>query len=251
MRTCRPASALIAAALLAAPLLVPMPIPLGSAPARAQESPQHHHGPAGRPDDTVVLEISAEEWVQTGTAEVAVTAEAAAGAADTGRARAELLAAVRALAPDAEWRLVRFTPSTDSAGLERWYAEAQARLAETQLGGLGERARQASRPGLQLRVDRIDFTPTLAEVEAVKTRLRAEIYRRVGEEIAAVNAAYSDRAFRLGTVRFQEPGMPGMPHPARMKTMEAAPAEMAAPVQVGDRLRLTAQVVLKSVPPPR
>ena len=208
--------------------------------------------PVERPDDTVVLELSAEDWVQTATAEVSVTAEAAAGAADTGRARAELLAAVRALAPDATWRLVRFTPSTDSAGLERWYAEAQARLPETQLGGLAERARQASRPGLQLRVDRIDFTPTLAEVETAKTRLRAEIYRRAGEEIAAVNAAYQGRAFRLGTIQFNEPGRPpAMPKPAQFRGMaEAAPAaDMSVPVEVGDKLRLTARVTLKAVPP--
>jgi hypothetical protein len=228
---------------------IALPLVLWAGAAGAQEM-AHGRPP---PTDAIVLSLSAEDFVRTETAEVVVTAEAAATGVDagagTGKARADLLAAVRGLAPEGDWQLVRFTPSTDSAGLERWYAEAQARLPETALGSLGERARSSSRPGLQLRVDRIEFAPTLAEVEAAKARLRAEIYRRAGEELATVNKAYEGRAFRIGSVRFEEPGQP-RPMPQMMR---AAPADAAAAkvesLPVGDKLRLSAQVTLRAVPP--
>jgi hypothetical protein len=247
-----PAAAARSVALRAA---LALPLLLGGlAPALAQEpdAAREDRRPGGRPGtDTVVLELSAEDFVRTETAEVVVVAEAAATGADTGKARADLLAAVRGLAPEGDWRLVRFAPSTDSAGLERWYAEAQARLPEGSLGGLAERARGASRPGLQLRVDRIEFMPTLAEVEAAKARLRAEVYRRAREEAETLNRVYQGRAFRIGSIGFVEGD--GAPRPKPM--MRAAPtAEMAAapePLPVGDRLRLDARVVLRAEAPGR
>lgn len=202
--------------------------------------------------DEVTLELSAEDWVVTETALVTVTADAAATDAQTGVARGDLLAAVSQLVPQAEWRIVSFDRFTDQAGLDRWQAVAQARLPETEVGGLGEKARELSRPGLQLRVRSIEFTPTLAEVEAVRARLRAEIYRRADEEIAALERSFEDRDFRIGAIRFQENGMPPMQVQAMMSrgaASEAMDKATAAPVSVSEKLKVTAFVVLSTLAP--
>ena len=106
------------------------------------------------------------------------------------------------MAPDAEWRIVSFDRSTDQAGLERWRAVAEARLAENALGGLAEKARQASRPGLQIRIASIEFTPTLGETEAVRARLRAEIYGKAASELKALEQSFPGRKFRMGNIDF-------------------------------------------------
>jgi hypothetical protein len=202
--------------------------------------------------DEVTLELSAEDWVVTETALVTVVADAAAADAQAGVARGDLLAAVSGLVPQAEWRIVSFDRFTDQAGLDRWQAVAQARLPETEVGGLGEKARELSRPGLQIRVRSIEFTPTLAEVEAVRARLRAEIYRRADEEIAALERSFGDRDFRIGAIRFQESGMPPMPVQAMMSrggVPEAMDKAAAAPVSVSEKLRVTAFVSLSALAP--
>lgn len=202
--------------------------------------------------DEVTMELSAEDWVVTETALVTVAADAAATGSQTGVARSDLLAAVSGLVPDAEWRVVSFDRFTDQAGLDRWQAVAEARLPETEVGGLGEKAKELSRPGLQLRVRSIEFTPTLAETEAVRARLRAEIYRRAGEEIASLERSFGDRDFRIGAIRFQENGMPPMPMPAMMSRgamPEAMDKAAAAPVSVSEKMRVTAYVVLSTLAP--
>jgi hypothetical protein len=202
--------------------------------------------------DQVVLDLTAEDWVGTETARVTVSADAAATGADAGSQRADLLKAIDGLAPDADWRVVGFDRSTDQAGLERWRAVAEARLAETALGGLADKARQASRPGLQLRVASIEFTPTLGETEAARARLRAEIYGKAASELKALEQSFPGRKFRMGNIDFvdQPPtanarktreDMPSM-------AMGAAPAQ-EGPVNVSEKLVIRARVVLSAVAP--
>ncbi|UEM22135.1 hypothetical protein JL100_005120 [Skermanella mucosa] len=208
--------------------------------------------------DQVVLDLTAEDWVGTDTARVEIVADAAAaGAAGSGSGgqRDDLLKAVSGLVPDAEWRITRFDRSTDQAGLERRRAVVEARLPESALGGLADKARQASRPGLQLRIGAIEFTPTLAETEAVRARLRAEIYGKAAAELEALERSFPGRSFRMGNIDFAE-----APVPYARKTREAGPAmAMAAPMadgvpedspmNVSEKLVIRARVVLSAVAP--
>lgn len=231
-----------------------------SAPALAQTA-----GPAGGlPAATVVmpppvmdevtLQLSAEDWVTTETARVEVVIEATATETGTDAGdgmRDELLTAATSLAPDAEWRIVTFDRFSDPSGLERSRAVAETRLPENGLGGLAGKARQASRPGLQVRIGQIEFTPQLAETETVRKRLRAEIYARVGEEIQALQAAFPQRSYRVGSIRFLDTREP-MPV-AMMARAEAAPMAAGAkmPAGVSEKLRVNADVVLSAVAPQR
>lgn len=216
-----------------------LPALLAALPARAQPYPIM---------DQVVLRLSAEGWVESDTARVSVGIDAALPGAEAASVRDDMNAALDRLAADAAWRFVRFDRFRDDSGLERWTATAEARLAETALDGLAARAEQASRPGLQLRVQDVDFSPTLAEIEAVQARLRSEIYARAGEELQRLNAAFPDQGYRVATIDFVNPtAMPMMDY-GRAAAMPPAPmAGKAGPVAVSEKLTLNAQVVLQAL----
>jgi hypothetical protein len=201
--------------------------------------------------DQVVLDLAAEDWVGTETALVTVSADAAATGTDAGTQRADLLKAIDGLAPDAEWRIVSFDRSTDQAGLERWRAVAEARLAENALGGLAERARQASRPGLQIRIASIEFTPTLGETEAVRARLRAEIYGKAASELKALEQSFPGRKFRMGNIDFVDQPPIAYARKTRedMQPMAAAAPAQDGPVNVSEKLVMRARVILSAVAP--
>jgi hypothetical protein len=129
-----------------------------------------------RAANAVVMTLSAEGWVETKTAQVTAIADVAIAAENRATVRERVSDALKKLAPDSEWRISRFDRSQDAAGLERWRAVAEARLPEAALGGLDERARGLSQPGMQVRVQAVQFVPTLAEREAVRGSLRATIY---------------------------------------------------------------------------
>jgi len=202
--------------------------------------------------DQVVLDLTAEDWVGTETARVTVVADAAASGADAGSQRTELLNAMKGLVADADWRIVRFDRSTDQAGLERWRAVAEARLPEAKLGGLADKAKRVSRPGLQLRIGAIEFTPTLAETESVRARLRAEIYAKAAGELKTLEYNFPGRSFRMGNIDFAE--QPVAPYARRTREdvpamAMAAPAADEAPVNVSEKLVIRARIVLSAVAP--
>jgi hypothetical protein len=177
--------------------------------------------------DQVVLNLAVEDWVPTQTARVVLNAEAAIQGADAGKTRDELLAAAKKTA-SADWRIVRFDRSTDQAGLERWSASLETRLAESALGGLADRAKQSSRPGLQLTVAQIDFTPTLAESEAARAKLREQLYKRATEELQRLNAVASDRKFRIARIDFGTVQVQPRPMLAMARNAQPAAPEFKA-----------------------
>ncbi len=213
-----------------------------------------------KPDDVVTLNLAVEDWIQTQTAVVNMLIDAAINSNTVPGAREDVTALLNNVVPGAEWKILRFDRSRDSAGLERWQVLAEARLTDKQLSGLHDKAQKASAPGKQIRVAGIRFTPTLAERESAEAKLRAQIYKRVAEEIAALKTSFPDRIYRPGTISFN-----GMAQPVPMSTVAfkagmggAAPMEARAapsPDQSGDgdsmavaeRMRLSASVILSTV----
>lgn len=202
------------------------------------------------PNDVVSFDLAAEDWVPTDTARVTVVADSAASGDDAGAARSDLLAGAATLASKAHWTIVNFDRMQDTAGLERWHAVLEARLTAAQLTGLAERAKTASKPGRQFRLGVIDFTPTLAETEAVKARLRADIYKQAEAELAAAKSAFPGRTFRIGGIYFSETPQPPMPQP-RIMAMAASPAAKSAEpdLTVSHKLVLHARVTLAATAP--
>ncbi|MEJ0061609.1 MAG: hypothetical protein WDO70_00005, partial [Alphaproteobacteria bacterium] len=208
-----------------------------------------------KPDDYVALDLNAEAWVTTTTARVTVNVDAAVASNAAGTMRADMLKAVSDVAK-AEWRLTNFSRGEDQTGLERWNASFESRLPENQLSGLHDAAKKASKAGMQLTVAEIAFDPTLAEVEAVKAKLRADLYKQAGDQLAALNAAFPNRQYRAGAIDFTGGMMPMMgrpPMPMMMKTM-AGSTEGFAPasdqsMERGQKLTQHARVTFSALPP--
>lgn len=236
-----PAILMIAAALA---------MPALAGPARAQqvadegaETTIERQGPA---DDEVTLELSVEDWVETSTATVRIGADLAVESGRFGAARQDLVTTLQGFGIGAEWRIVDFGKLGDDAGFERWRLVAEARVPEASLADLAGRTRDATRPGRALVVAAIEYTPTLAEREAVMDRLRAQVYGRVAAEIAALNKAFPDRTFR---VRSLQMGTMHRPAP-QMMTMARADAAFkesggtGAGLAGAEKAQLSARVTL-------
>lgn len=208
------------------------------------------HG-RGAPMDEIVLQLAAEKRVVTTTARVTASVDATIGP-DGPHSGEEASALLDDLVEGVEWQVMRFDRSRDSSDLERWRIVAEARIPEAQLAGIYERARAISRPGTQVRIGDVDFSPTLEARQETLAELRAEIYRRAAAEAEAVGAVWPDRAFRVHRIDFA--GTETMPQPramvARMMTAEAA---AAAPDSVGvaELMRLDAVVVIAADRPGR
>ena len=203
-----------------------------------------------KPDDTVTNSFTVEGDVVTQTARVVVSVEAAMAGVDASKARGAMQSAVQGLA-DGKWRLTTFNRSTDSTGLERWYAQYEARLPEASLGGLADRAKAASKAGMQLSIATMDFTPTLAETEAVRGALRQQVYAQAVAELGRLNAALPGRNFRIAGIMFSENGAPPMMAPMMLKAARADMATMEAspPAEVSQRISVTASATYAALAP--
>lgn len=180
--------------------------------------------------DEVVLNLAVEGWVETKTARVVAVADVAIAAENRNTVRDRMMAALKKLSPEADWRIGQFIRSTDPAGLERWRVSAEARLAEAALGGLDERAKQQSQPGLQLRIQAIQFTPTLEEREAALADLRDQIYEQAKAEADRLAKIWPERNFRVARIDIGGPIERPMP---RMAAQEFGGVAAAAPADAG------------------
>ncbi len=210
-----------------------------------------------KPDDRVSFDLVAEGWAATTTARVTVDVNAAVAGASAGTMRADMQKAVNDVAKS-EWRLIGFSRSQDSTGLERWNAQFEARVAENALGGIHDTAKKLSKAGMQLTITEIAFDPTLAEIEAVKAKLRGELYKQINDQLAVLNAAVPGRQYRVGTVDFNGVGggvPPMAPRPMMMKaTMMAmdgsvASSEGGAPMSREQKITQHVFVTFAALPP--
>jgi uncharacterized protein YggE len=215
------------------------------------------HADDAKPDDMISLSLTTEGWVSTKTARVSVQVNASVSGDNSGTTRDAMIKAVNALG-DGEWRLISFNRSQSDTGLENWYAQFENRLPETALNGIHDKVKKASKPGMQLTVAGIDFTPTLAENEAAQAGLRKVIMDMANAELKTVQAAFPDRGYRIAAISFN--GMNAMPVPMmnmRGRMMKGATAMMDAPmaegadsgVETSQKIQLSAQVTFAAVAP--
>ena len=220
---------------------------ISAAPALADDHPL-------LPPDTVQLSLSAEGWVEAGAARVRIAVDSALAGGEIGDLRAKLKDTLAKLVPNADWHITALDRSRDQAGLERWHLEAEARAPETALDGLYDRAKSASKPGEQVTVSDIDFTPSMAEREAVMADLRAKIYAAAKGELAKLASVYPDRNYRLRVLDFGPQGpMPMMklarpPAPGMMASAVES-ASSPSPIGVAEHVELSANIVLAAEPP--
>ena len=228
-------------------LILTAAIALGAPLAMAQTQPIMAYPPQ---NDTVSMSLLTEDWVQTQTARTEMAVDASLPGSDAGKVRGDILTSVRSLAQGADWRFTVFDRNQDASGLEHWHAVVEARLPETQLGGLSDRAKQASKPGLQIKVQSVDFSPTLAEIEATRAKLRSDMYKKVNEALAQLSQSEPDRKYRIMHIDFN--GLVTAPPLQKMARTMAAPmpdAEMSSDVAVSEKAQLRANVTFAAIAP--
>jgi hypothetical protein len=209
-----------------------------------------------KPDDLVTLDLTAEDWVKTATAKVIVNVDAAVAGTSASTMRSEMQKAVEAIAKT-DWRLTGFSRNQDPTGLERWNASFEARLPESGLGGLHDLAKKASKPGMQMTIADIAFDPTTAEREAVKAKLRGEIYKQANEQLAILNGAIANRSYRIANISFNGSGwsprqvMQPMLKAQAMAYTDAVAggAPEVASMERSEKITLQAQIVFAALAP--
>jgi hypothetical protein len=197
----------------------------------------------------VSLQLSAEQWVSTKTALVTVGVNASVNDSGLEKIQNEVLSKLGQISNKGEWHIVSFNRSQDQSGLEKIQISAQVRLASSDLGGLRDKAKAITKPGETFTIDNVEFTPSADELRSANMALRSDIYQQIKTEVDGLNKLYPDYKYYLHTVNFLGEVMP-MAQPVAMYKTNAMAASDArtSNLAVGDKLKVTATVVLATAP---
>lgn len=194
----------------------------------------------------VILPLTAEQWITTKTALVDIGVSA--GVSDQGieKIQNNVMQKLRQFSAKAEWHIISLNRQQDKSGLENIQITAEARMDQSELNGLRDKAKSISKAGETYTVDNIQFTPSDDEVRAANSALREKIYIQANLEIDALNKFYPTQKYYLHKIDFLP--MPSIMPMAKniMYTMQAANVSMTAPLIVGNKTVLQALVELAS-----
>ncbi len=195
----------------------------------------------------VTLQLSAEQWVTTKTALVTVGINASVSDSDVGKIQSTILDKLNQLTGKAEWHIISFDRSQDQSGLEKVQVSAQARLPESALSGIRDKAKSMSKPGETFTLDNVQFTPSDDELRTANTTLRENIYQQAKVELDQLNKQYPDQKFYLHQINFMGELTPG-PMPQVMAKFSNGIGAASNNLSVGDKMRITATIVLAAAP---
>lgn len=163
--------------------------------------------------DEVVFQRTQTQWVSTNTALVQVSINATLTNTDLVKARSSIQSTLEKIAPG-EWHLTGFNRTQDNSGLERLEAMAEARVTETHLNAIYEKAKTLSRPGMTYAIKQVEFKPSTEEEQTTKEQLRHRLYQQIIQEISALNKLYPEQHYTLHRLFFWEgDGLPLPPTP--------------------------------------
>lgn len=193
--------------------------------------------------DKISFQMSAKQWVTTQSALLTVNINATLTNADLVKTRADMMDRLTKIAKG-EWHITNFQRSQDSSGLEKLYANAEARIGQAQLTQVYENAKSVSKPGANYSIGQIEFKPSLEETESVRTQIRNSLYKQINGEIQRINQNYPNQKYSLSNLVFLEGQQAVQPRPYQareLKTMALAAAAAPA-VSVSNELTITALV---------
>lgn len=202
----------------------------------------------------VALQLTAEQWVSTKSALVTIGINAGVSDSDLGKMQAHVMDKLNQLVSKVDWHIVTFDRSMDQSGLERVQVSAQARVPESAMGGLRDKTKSLSKPGETLTLDDVQFVPSEEEVRSANTALRNLVYQQAKAEIDQLNKLYPDQKYYLHSIDFIGQLMPmpvAMPMAMRSEMLMKAAgnnASSTSSMAVGDKLKISATVVLSSAP---
>lgn len=194
----------------------------------------------------VTLQLQTELWIKTQTALVTVGINAAVADQDIGSIQMNVMNKLKQLSDKSEWHIVSFNRQLDQSGLEKVQISAQARLTQTDLSDLRNKAKTLSKPGETFTLDDVTFTPSDDEIRQANAALRYNLYEQAKNEMDILNKIYPDQKYYLYSIDFTI--MPPAPMPETMMYSKAANRSSPAPVSVGSKMQLQATVVFASIP---
>lgn len=198
--------------------------------------------------DKVGFQISAKEWVSTQKALLSVDINVTLNNADLVKARSEILQKLNSIVKG-DWHITQFDRTQDSSLLEKLYARAQIRIEQDKLTNIYADAKTASKPGANYTIASVEFKPDLEDIQLVKNKLRARLYKEVTEEMARINATFGTQQYKVHRVIFRE-GEGGFEPRSLERTnkrgLMMAAAPVSAPLTVSNELTMTAIVEVAS-----
>src|SRR5690348_10953477 len=105
----------------------------------------------------ISLQLQTEQWVTTKTALVNVGVNAAVSDQGIVNVQNDVMQKLNQLSNKGEWHVVSFNRQQDASGLESIQIVAQARLPQTELGNLRDKAKAISKPGETFTIDNVQF----------------------------------------------------------------------------------------------
>lgn len=153
----------------------------------------------------IYYQFTQERWASTNTAKVTVNFDAALNKNGLDNVNQYVLANLNKIADKAAWHIVEFTRTKDTTELEKLHVVAEARLPDTALAGVRDKAKAISKPGEAYTIADIDFSPSNEELEKAHMDARSAIYEQTKQEIARLNATYPDQKYFLNEIRFNAP----------------------------------------------
>lgn len=196
----------------------------------------------------VNFQLTAEKWLSTDSAKVYVSVDAILPAAGMPALRNEINQGLKKIA-DGDWHITTFNRSQTAAGVENVSAMAEVRLKENQLNNLHEIAQQISKTGLQFKIQNIDYSPTLTEIEKTKAALRDEIYQQASSEVSHLNQIYPNEKFMIYDISFNSVPEPVLPQAMMMaRTLVTGGTQAAGEsMQVSQQLYVNASVTVAAI----
>lgn len=189
----------------------------------------------------VTMQLTAEQWVTTQTAKVIVVLDASLNKNQLGKAQDNFQNALKKIAAEGVWHITEFSRSPTKTNLEQLHAVAEARLPESALGGIRERAKAQSSEGETYTVQDIFYTPSLGEVSAAQAQVRSQIYNQAKAELDRINAVYSKPAYSLYNINFVNTAP--TPGPNMMAKMMTTMAPETSPMVMSQQITQDALVI--------
>lgn len=202
--------------------------------------------------DKVTLQLRAEQWVTTTTALVNVGINAAVTDQGIEKIQSEALQKLNLLSGKGEWHIVSFDRQLDKSGLESIQITAQARLPQSELSNLRNKAKAISKAGETFTIDAVQFTPSEDEIRQANNTLRRNLYQQAKDEMDALNKVYPMQKYYLHQIDFSNTS----PRPVMLLRTYAPQNDAAAgasnaattPLPVGNKVELEASVIIASMP---
>jgi hypothetical protein len=188
----------------------------------------------------ITLQLRSEQWVVTQTAVVQLKVNAIVSDQNVGNIQVKLMDQLKKIS-DQAWHVVSFNRHLDQSGLENIQILAEARLPQTDLAGLREKAKGISKPGETFTVQDVQFTPSDAEIRLANEALRGKIYEQAKVEINRLNQLYPDQHYYLYQIDFLTE------QPVTMMVRQTAAKQSVEPIAVGNKVYLQANVVIASM----